>query len=198
MLRQDGVGVDENLIVFLRHQFVLLLRSVVVTEEAGAFADCLLVYSGSSGDDSGGIKLSRHHHLAKGQFLCLYAFLQRFVSLSSLGPFLQFLLEESLKFFFRHLMLPEQVELLACFDLEGAQVVLVSVVLVDLVLTESGIAVAFPSTAKIQLVVDAADAVAAAYHQAKRIVFPIACVGYLKFTEYGCEEGAGSSESVDA
>ena len=95
-------------------------------------------------------------------------------------------------------MLPEQVELLTSLDLEGAQVVLVGIVLVDLVLTESGIAVAFPSTTEIHLVVDASDAVATAYHEAECIVLSIASVGYLQLSQDRREEGTRSAQTVDA
>ena len=94
-------------------------------------------------------------------------------------------------------MLPKQVELLTGFDLEGAQVILVGVVLVDFVLTERCVAVPFPTPAEIDLVVDAADAVAAANHKPKGIVLAIAGVGDLQFTKDRCEEGTGSTKTID-
>ena len=107
-------------------------------------------------------------------------------------------MEESVNFLLGHFVLPELVELLSGFDFEGAQVVLVGVVLVDFVLAECCVAVAFPTAAEIYLVVDASDAVAAAYHQAQRIVLAVAGVGNLQLSQDGCEEGSGCSEAVDA
>ena len=76
--------------------------------------------------------------------------------------------------------------------------VLVGVVAVELVLAEGSVAVAFPSAAKVDFVVDAADAVAAAYHEAERIVLAVAGVGNLQLAQDGREEGAWRSQPVDA
>ena len=58
VLRQDGIRVDENLIMLLRHEFVLLLGAIVVAKEARPFADGLLVDGSASTYNSGGIPLS--------------------------------------------------------------------------------------------------------------------------------------------
>ena len=75
MLRQDGVRVDKNLIMFFRHQFVLLLRAVDVAKEARTLADALLVNACTCRNDAGRIPLRSKRHFAKWQFFCLHTFL---------------------------------------------------------------------------------------------------------------------------
>ena len=55
--RQDGVGVEQYLVVLLGGQAVLFLGPVVVAEEAGALADGLGVDVGAGADDAGGVVL---------------------------------------------------------------------------------------------------------------------------------------------
>ena len=88
--------------------------------------------------------------------------------------------------------------MLTSLDFEGAKVVLVGIVLVDFLLTERSVAIALPSAAEIDLVVDTAYAIAATNHQAQSIVFAIAGIGDLEFTKDWRKESPRSSEAVDA
>ena len=124
--------------------------------------------------------------------------LQRFVSFGCLGPLFQLLLEEILNFIGIYLVLPEQIELLASLDFESAKVVLVGIVLVDFVLTECSVAIALPTAAEIDLVVDAAYAIAATNHQAQSIVLAIAGIGDLQLSQDRREESPRSTQAVDA
>ena len=107
VLRQDGIRVNENLIVLLRHEFVLLLGAVVVAKEARPFANGLLVDGSASGNDSSRIPLCCENDLAELEFLCLHTFFQGLVSFGCLGPLFQFFLKEILDFIGIYFMLPE-------------------------------------------------------------------------------------------
>ena len=61
VLRQDGVGVDEYLVVLLRHELVLLFRTVIVAKEAGPFANALLVDGSACRNNAGRVPLGHLH-----------------------------------------------------------------------------------------------------------------------------------------
>ena len=105
---------------------------------------------------------------------------------------------KTLDFIGIYLMLPQGVQLLAGTDFQGAQAVLVEVVAIDGFGRERSIAVPFPTAAKVQFVVDAPDAVAAAEHESQGIVLAVTGIGYLYFAQYGGEEGAWGPQAVDA
>ena len=113
-------------------------------------------------------------------------------------PFGEFFLEEIFYLLGSYFVLPKQVELLACLNLKAAQVIFVCIVFVNLVLTEGSIAVSFPASAEIDFVVDTADTIPSAYHQAKGIVFSVTCVRYLQLLQYWCKESAWSTQTIDA
>ena len=208
MLWEDGVGVYQNLIVPLHLQGVLLLGTVVVAQEAGALLYVLCGYACTSGDYACRIPLYCQYVLGQtslafrllfrivdGEFACLHL-AQVFVTLACKLPVLQFALEELLHLLGVHLVLPQGVQQAACLYLLGAQLVLVLVVAVYLLLTESRVAVALPTAAQVHLVVYAAYAVPAAYHQSQGIVLAITGVRYLQFAQYGGVEGSRRSQSV--
>ena len=57
MDRQDGEGVDKQVIAAVDILFHLFLRTVLLTEETGTLGECLLRDSGTCGNDTGRIPL---------------------------------------------------------------------------------------------------------------------------------------------
>ena len=93
-------------------------------------------------------------------------------------------------------MLPQCVKPAARLYLLRAQLVFVGIVAVDTLLAQCGIAVALPTAAQVQLVVDSPYAVAATYHQSQGIILAIAGVWYLQFAQHRCVECAWGAQTV--
>ena len=184
MARQDRVGIHEHLIVMADHQGVLLGRTVLVAEEAGACLDALLVNLGACGNDAGGIPLHCQLHIGRLQRALLHVGLQGIVVALCQLPVSQLVVEETVYVRLRSFLAPGGVQRLTGTNLSGAQLVFVEVVLVYLVGGERSIAVALPAAAEVKLVEDASDAVAAPNHEAQRIVLAVAGVGNLYLAQH--------------
>ena len=193
MAWQDRVGVDEHLVVVADHQGVLLGGTVLVAEEAGARLDALLVNFGACGDDAGGVPLHRQLYIGRLQRALLHVGLQGIVVALCQLPVCQLLVEEAVHVLLAGFLAPSGVQRLTGTDLCGTQLVLVEVVLVHLVGGEGCVAVALPTAAQVELIEDAANAVAAPNHEAQRIVLAITGVGNLYLAQHWrveCTRGA--------
>ena len=197
VLRQDGEGVYQNLVVLFHHQGVLLLGTVLVAQEAGAFGNALRVNLCSRADNAGRVPLGFQRLFGNAQVLALCA-VKRLVVLCGQRPVFHFPGKERLHLFRVYVVLPFLVQLLSGTDFQRAQMVFVSVVLVYLVLAQCCIAVPFPSAAEVQLVIDAPDTEAAADHQPQRIVFSVAGVGDMNLAQKRGEEGSWRAQTVNA
>ena len=80
----------------------------------------------------------------------------------------------------------------------GSQAVLIGVVLVHAVNTQRGIAVAFPTTAEIQFVINATYAEAAGDGQPQRIIFTVTGIGNTNVAQQFRTESARCPQSIDA
>ena len=208
MLGQDRVGVYQYLVVFFHFQGTLLLGTVVVTQEAwtllyvlclnacsGGYYACRVPLYSQCVFRQSALALSFFLRGVDGQFAYLYL-AQVFIALACKVPVLQFALEELFHLLGIHLVLPQGIQQAACLYLLGAELVLVLVVAVYLLLAQRSIAVAFPASAQVHLVVYAPNTVPAAYHQPQGIVFAITGVRYLQFSQYGGIESSWCSQSV--
>ena len=163
---KDGVGVDQQLQLracwrVLQLMAELLLGAVLGAEEAGALADGLLGDGSPRGAHAGWVILRHQRHLSQLQLFRLYVG-QFPVALQRFGPEPELAVEKALQR--RALLLALAVFFLVHslpgLYLQRAEAVLVQVVLVHALNAQCGVAVAVPSAAKVQLVEDAANAVA--------------------------------------
>ncbi len=204
VLGQDGVGVHQQLYVVRGRakggvQRQLLGRAVLSAEEAGALAQRLAGDGGAGRGDAGGVPLCRQRQLAAVQLVRGHVG-QLAVALQRGGPQGQLAVQEALqgRALLVRLAVLLAVHALARSYLHGAQPVLVQVVLVHALHAQRSVAVALPPAAQVQLVKDAPYAVAAAEGQPHGVVLAVAGVGQLQLAQQGGEEGARSTQTVDA
>ena len=91
---QDGVGVDEQVVLTVDALFELLLGTVLLTEETGPLSQSLLVDAGTCRNDAGWVPLHQDRRGTNYQLASLHI-PQVVVSASGIFPFLQLAVEES-------------------------------------------------------------------------------------------------------
>ena len=199
VLGQYGEGVHQQLILLHDGQGMLLSWAIAVAKETGTFLYHLFADVGPSTDYAGWIPLGAKPSSDSlgGECFCLYVF-QRLIASGGVRPVFFFALKEILYFCGGRYPFSALVELLASQNLKGTQVVLISIVLVYLVLTQGCIAISLPAAAEIDLVIQAAYMVTSADHQAKSIVLAIAGIRNLYLPEYWGVEGARCTQTIDA
>ena len=96
-----------------------------------------------------------------------------------------------------HIALPTYHPL-AGNDLHRTQLILIKIVRIDLFHRKCRITISTPTTAKVEFVVDASDAVVATESQPQSIVLTIGRVGEFNLTEYRRKESTRCSKPIDA
>ena len=195
--RQDGVGVDEEVVLAVDGLLELLLGTVVLAEETGALVDDLLVDAGTCRHHAGWVPLYMEGGGADHELTRLHI-PQIVVAATGIVPLLELTIEEAQQGRVVHQFLLALQHLLTGLYLEGAQTVLIEVVRVDLVDREGCVAVASPSATEVELREDASDAIVTREDESQGIVLAIGGVGELYLSQQRCEEGARGSQSIDA
>ena len=175
----------------------LLLRTILIAEEATALGHGLLADFGSGGDDAGRVELQLQRNSLYGLTLRHNAaHLHReqvAIALAGVGPHLQLA---------RALIAGGRcsfgIQSFAGLQLQRAQTVFIEVVGIDLLYVQLVVTVAAPAPTEIEFVENAADAIATAEGQSHGIVLTITGVGEMNLAHERREEGARCSESVDA
>ena len=120
------------------------------------------------------------------------------IALAHFGPCFQLLFKECIDVFLRGSPLPIMIETLTGGYLDGSQLVLVVIVLVDALGSEGCIGVSFPSATKINDLEDAANLILSRKGQSKGIVLTITGVGYANLSQQRREECTWSAQAIDA
>ena len=95
VLRKNGEGVYQETEMLLGGEAMLLRRTVLVAEETWSLSQRLAVHPCSCADNTGRIPLSLQLHVGLySQCACLHLMLDCLITFCSLGPSLQFGLEE--------------------------------------------------------------------------------------------------------
>ena len=190
---QDREWIDqelESVVYLLSH---LHLRSVLITEEARAFAQGLLIYLGSRAHDASWVPLELYQ---LGELLGLHM-LEVTEAMAGILPFLQLAIEEARDATILHDVCLALEHLLASLQFHGAQAVLVEIVGIHTVNAQRGITVASPATTEIEFVIDSADAITARESQAEGIVLTIGGVRELDLANQWGKEGARCAQAID-
>ena len=198
MVRQDGEGIHQHLVLSIEGQGYLLGWAVAVAEEAGAFPEIALIYLGCCRDDAARVELYGKGMVFGGEFAGLNVAGQFLEPLLHLCPSRHLLIEETEHVLLARRSVPPFEHRTARFYLYGAQAVLVEVVAVDLVQGKGRIGVAFPAAAEVEFVKDSANAVAAREGQPQGIVLAVGSIGETDLAEDVCAEGARRTEAIDA
>ena len=184
---QDGERIDQDIELIVDRLLHLHLGPVGCAEETWTALDTLLVDFSPGGYHAGRIPL---HYEVDGmrQFACLHI-LQLAEMAPCLLPPLQLAIEEAVQ---RRVVGGGRIALgiqpLACLEFHGAQPILIEIVGIHLLHAQGSIAIAAPTPAEIQLLVDTPDTVLPAESQSQSIVFAIAGIGELYLAHQGSEE----------
>ena len=119
--RQDGEGVDQELEVVVYLLGHLFLGAVSLAQEAGALAECVLVYLGACADDACRIEL---HLQLVGELAHLYV-LEVAEAVACVFPHLQLSVEEARDAAVLHDVGLALQHLLSGLELHGAQAVFI-------------------------------------------------------------------------
>ena len=185
---KNGERIHQQFKIVVEHLHHLLFRAVGLAEKAGPAAERRAVELGPRRHDAGRVEL----HFQRIKRACLHI-TQVAVAPAGILPHLQLTVEKP-----RHRVVGilqvilTTVHLPTGLYLHRAQPVFITVVGVHAIDAQCGIAIASPTTAKIQFVVDASYAVAAAESQSQRIVFAVACIRKLHLPQQGGKESTRS------
>ena len=198
MLRKDGIGIQQNIILFLPTDARLAGRAILSAEETGSVTYAGFVHPRTCRDDAGRVVLQQvgrtvHLHpsrLHSGQGI---------VPLPCLRPLRQLTLPPLLHIdaggsSVRRLSVPAH----PCLQFPGTDAVLVQVPPVGQLAAGSRIAVALPASAQVERFVHTSYPVFTTDAQTHGIVLAVAGVGQVQPTQQRCVEGTRSTQPVDA
>ena len=198
VVRQDGEGIHQHLVLPIQRQGYLLGGAVAVAEEAGALLEVALIYLGRRRDDAARVKLYGEWLVFGGEFAGLNIVGQVLETLLHLCPARHLLIEEIEHVLLARGTVPTLQHRTARSYLDRAQAVLIEIVAVNLVEGKGGIGVAFPTAAEIEFVEDSAYAVAAREGQAQGVVLAVGSIGKTYLAEDIGAEGTRRAEPIDA
>ena len=110
------------------------------------------------------------------------------ISLAGCLPLLQLTVEETLQRRVGHQFLLTLQHLLARCDFERAQPILIKIIGIDLVDTQSGITITTPTTTQIKFGIDTSDAIVTREDQSQGIILAITRIGELNLSQQWCKE----------
>ena len=197
MLGKNRIRIQQKVILLQHGEAFLLFWTVHIAKEARTALDGFWVNVCPCRDDACRIVLCHQTASIDVELADCYMS-QLVVAFASSFPICQLRDEQGVCVLVRGTILPIFVQSATVDDFHRAQAVLINIVAIDFVRRQRCVAVAFPTTAEVQFVVDSANLILTAESQTYRIIFSVGSVGHANLSEQRREESARSAQTVDA